>query len=398
MTKKKIIATLIASLFSILAYAAKPLATSPQSSPGTQATNPISAREKTAGEALKNIQVLKDVPVSNLIPTMQFISGSLGVSCEFCHQVGKFEKDVKKPKQTARSMITMTRAINEANFGGKQKVTCNTCHQGNIHPGGIPHTWEKTPEQAAEYRKELAAVTPPGTESPFSALSATPPAPAEPVAPLPDVDKVLADYRRAVGAPIRSIHMVGTVRVDYLISTTPVEVDAVYPDKFFSQTPFAGQQIMNGSHGWFVTAQRKIDLTPGQLQGTRDTMRLLAAAVKISDAAVPRKVVGTEKIGGHTLYVVESKLPNQTDKSYFDVGTGLLYKTRTESPTALGILVTEVVFEDYRDIGGARLPYKISLLFLEDNFIYQFSEIQTNITVDPAKFEPPAAAPPLVPK
>ena len=61
-------------------------------------------------------------------------------------------------------------------------------------------------------------------------------------------------------------------------------------------------------------------------------------------------------------------------------------------------MVTEVVFEDYRDTGGARLPYKISRLFMEDNFIYKFSKIQTDIRLDPAKFEPPAATPPPVPK
>jgi hypothetical protein len=258
----------------------------------------------------------------------------------------------------------------------------------------MPHTWEKTPEQAAEYRRELAAVTPPGTESPNSALPAKAPtqAPAESAAPLPDADKVLADYRRAVGNPVRSIHMVGTKLVDYTGNTSAIEIHAVYPDKFLAQAPFAGhdsQQIMNGNHGWFVTAQGKNELTAGQLQGTRDVMALFAA-VKISDTAIPRKVIGTEKIGGRTYYVVESKLPKQTDKSYFDVGTGLLYKTRTESPTALGVMVTELVFEDYRDTGGTRLPYKISRMFMEDNFIYKFSEIQTNITIDPAKFEPPA--------
>ena len=34
---------------------------------------------KTAGQQYKNIQVLKGVPASQLIPTMQFITASLGV-------------------------------------------------------------------------------------------------------------------------------------------------------------------------------------------------------------------------------------------------------------------------------------------------------------------------------
>jgi len=61
-----------------------------------------STSAKTAGEAYKNIQVLKDAPAEQLVPAMQFISASLGVGCDHCHVQGAFEKDDKKGKQTAR--------------------------------------------------------------------------------------------------------------------------------------------------------------------------------------------------------------------------------------------------------------------------------------------------------
>src|SRR5436305_4933305 len=67
---------------------------------------------KRADEQFKNIQVLKEIPADSLLPAMQFISASLGVECEFCHVQGAFEKDDKKPKQTARRMIEMMSAIN----------------------------------------------------------------------------------------------------------------------------------------------------------------------------------------------------------------------------------------------------------------------------------------------
>src|SRR5512139_1862228 len=40
---------------------------------------------KKASEQFKNIQVLKDVPADQLIPTMQFMAASLGVGCDLCH-------------------------------------------------------------------------------------------------------------------------------------------------------------------------------------------------------------------------------------------------------------------------------------------------------------------------
>src|SRR5690242_4274328 len=68
----------------------------------TGTTSPV---EKKAEEQFKNIQTLKGIPADQLIPSMQFISASLGVECDFCHVQGAFDKDDKKPKQTARKMM-----------------------------------------------------------------------------------------------------------------------------------------------------------------------------------------------------------------------------------------------------------------------------------------------------
>lgn len=80
------------------------------------ATQGTTVGPKTAVQQFKNIQVLKDIPADQLIPAMQFISASLGVECEFCHVEGAFEKDDKKPKQTARVMVGMMFTINQDNF------------------------------------------------------------------------------------------------------------------------------------------------------------------------------------------------------------------------------------------------------------------------------------------
>src|SRR5207245_6371846 len=95
-------------------------------------------RERSAAEAYQNIQVLKDIPAEQLIPAMQFITYSLGVECSFCHVEGAFEKDDKKPKQTARKMMQMMFAINHDNFEGKREVTCYSCHRGSSHPLSTP--------------------------------------------------------------------------------------------------------------------------------------------------------------------------------------------------------------------------------------------------------------------
>jgi hypothetical protein len=119
------------------------------------------SEQKTADQAFKNIEVLKGVPAEQLIPSMQFINASLGVECEFCHVLGAFEKDDKKPKARARKMMEMMFAINKDNFDGQREVTCYSCHRGASKPQTIPAIMaEETPPAAANAEKTTAPALP----------------------------------------------------------------------------------------------------------------------------------------------------------------------------------------------------------------------------------------------
>src|SRR3989442_12816194 len=85
-----------------------------------------------AEAAFKDIKQLQGTPADQLIPTMQFFEGSLGVGCNFCHLP---DRAADTPvKTTARQMIQMVKAINKDNFKGQRTVTCNTCHRGQAEP------------------------------------------------------------------------------------------------------------------------------------------------------------------------------------------------------------------------------------------------------------------------
>jgi hypothetical protein len=96
----------------------------------------LAQEQKTAAQQFKNIQVLKDIPAEQLIPTMQFISASLGVECDFCHVEHQMDKDDKKEKGYAREMMKMEFEIDKGHFNGEMEVTCYTCHRGSAHPVG----------------------------------------------------------------------------------------------------------------------------------------------------------------------------------------------------------------------------------------------------------------------
>ncbi|HSF25090.1 MAG TPA: photosynthetic reaction center cytochrome c subunit family protein [Blastocatellia bacterium] len=94
---------------------------------------PGSSREERAEQKYKNIQLLKGLPSDRLMNVMFAFKASLGVDCTYCHIKDQFEKDDKPPKQVARKMITLVRDTN-GKLGGAARVTCFTCHRGQIRP------------------------------------------------------------------------------------------------------------------------------------------------------------------------------------------------------------------------------------------------------------------------
>jgi Photosynthetic reaction centre cytochrome C subunit len=134
--------------------------------------------KRTAEQVYKNIQALKGIPASQLKPTMAFIAGSLGVSCEHCHS-NPWESDLKPAKQIARQHIQMTQSINNKSFGGRMVITCNSCHQGQLVPPSIPSL-----AQAAWLKSENQVEAGPSSDA------------------LPTVEQVFGKYFQAVGGKL----------------------------------------------------------------------------------------------------------------------------------------------------------------------------------------------------
>ena len=94
-------------------------------------------------KVFKNVQVLKGITVDEFMGTMGVYTTSLSLCCGNCH-VGagtsnpKWEDDSNPRKRMARTMTQMVQNINKTNFGGRQVVTCWTCHRGQLSPSVTP--------------------------------------------------------------------------------------------------------------------------------------------------------------------------------------------------------------------------------------------------------------------
>lgn len=94
---------------------------------------PPGNREERTEQKYKNIQMLKGLPAERLMSVMFAFKAALGVDCTHCHIKDQWEKDDRPAKQIARKMITLTRDAN-AKLGGVGRVTCFTCHRGQVRP------------------------------------------------------------------------------------------------------------------------------------------------------------------------------------------------------------------------------------------------------------------------
>src|SRR5215831_7125350 len=103
----------------------------------------IAGKEKQSSATVyKNVQILAGVPAENLLRIMDVgFSRSLGVSCQYCHVPGMWERDDKAPKHTARDMWRMTHTINDDLLQKMEYlkdraavVNCTACHRGQVKP------------------------------------------------------------------------------------------------------------------------------------------------------------------------------------------------------------------------------------------------------------------------
>ena len=345
-----------------------------------------SAAPKKAEEQFKNIQVLKGMPADELFPTMQFITASLGVECEFCHVHGAFDKDDKKPKQIARKMMEMMFAINKDNFEGHREVTCYSCHRGSAHPVAIPAV------MTAEMKETTGM---PHAEPEIDKQ--------EPQKSLPSSDQLIDKFIQAVGGAsaidkISSRVMKGTI--DFGGRSLPIDIYDKAPDKriSFTHMPEGGDSVtaFNGHEGWLGFPGR-----PARDMHGSD----LEAAAMDADLQFPThlkqmvnqaKVRGPEKIGDHDAFEVigqpEGKPPLHL---YFDKDSGLLVRLVRYGDTALGLLPTQIDLADYREADGVKVPYRWTLARPSGRFTIQVSEMKQNVPVDDAKFvKPPEPAAP----
>jgi hypothetical protein len=337
----------------------------------------------TVEQADKNIKVLNGMPESQLIPTMKFITVSLGVSCDYCHvsRNGQLDTpaDDKKTKRTARAMMKMVLQANNTTFHGNPLVSCYTCHRGQPVPQNFPNL-----------PVALKSMPPTGA-GPVPSASATP--------ALPTADEILNKYTDAIGGraaidKIKSAVIQGSV-ANASGSTGTFEADQVAPDKGYDTvTTQRGTRlrVLNQRNGWEKNALGVNALVGQQVQDAKLSLALFGN-LKLKDQFSKFKVAGKDKIDNHDVYVVNATRTDQKrERLYFDSENGLLLRRIAETSTMIGILPEETDFDDYRDVEGVKLPTTMRLSAADTQnptSTRKIDKVEFNVPVDDSRFSKP---------
>jgi photosynthetic reaction center cytochrome c subunit len=346
---------------------------------GAHAKNPQPASGKTAAQEFKNIRVLKEVPADQIIPAMQFISASLGVECEYCHVEHAFDKDDKKPKKIARSMMEMMVNINKENFENHREVTCYSCHRGAVKPVSVPiiSAEEKVPGPPTKEAEK---------------------------AEFPKPEALLGKYLDVVGGADALSKITSRVQkgsVNAFGGLQPFEVYSKAPFMRFATVHLKNMDsttAYDGKNGWMSVPGRVRPMNAQESEGARMDADI-ALPAHLSSMFSKLETQQGETIDGHaTWQVIGSREGKPPVRLFLDQQSGLLLRIVRYTDSPLGLNPLQIDFADYRDSGGVNIPFRWTQSRPGNHFTVQIESSEVNVPLDDAKFAPPSQPPAAAPK
>jgi photosynthetic reaction center cytochrome c subunit len=351
-----------------------------------QAGAPTAAQSQMAADQVfKNVTVLRGIPVDEFMGTMGVFSAALGFSCEDCHTASSndwanYAKDVSPRKTMARQMVTMMQGINKQYFGGRQVVSCFTCHRGSNRP-------------KVTASLDILYGAPPPDELDVLVLPANPGG--------PTAVQILDKYIAAVGGAQRAAALTSFVAKGMYSGygpegfPRPVEIYAKAPNQRSARVvdPESGDNIttFNGTAGWVSAPFKPIDvleLHGAELDSARADAELLFPA-KVKTALMGMRT-SNDFIDDRTVLVVQGNKGAAIVTLYFDEETGLLTRQVRSTPSPVGRLPVRIDYSDYRDVNGLKMPFKWQLKWLDGRSNFEIEGYQTNVAIDAARFNRPA--------
>ncbi len=348
------------------------------------------AKPLLAGEAFKNVPALKNLPVDDFMATMGIMSAALAFDCSDCHKGAGTEKvdwafDTPR-KITARRMVNMVTTINRDQFRGRQVVTCWTCHRGRDRPVVTP-TLDYVYGTPTVEQDDLFFVSTPG---------------------MPSADSILDKYVEAMGGAQKLSEVTSFVATGKSVfyggfgGAGQVRIFAKAPDRRttiieFKDAPGRGDstRTFDGTTGWMKTPMSVLGeyrLSGAESDGARlDALMSFPGQIKRNFTKL--RVGPPSTVHNKPVNVIQGEGPRGLVATlFFDRQSGLLLRYIRYSASPIGRMPTQVDYDDYRDVGGIKMPFKWTFAWLDGRDEIELTDVQKNVSIDDARFGRPSGA------
>ena len=341
-------------------------------------------RPPLAEEVFKNVQVLRGIPVNEFMGTMGIFSAALGMSCEDCHRSGDSSwanYAAESPrKQMARAMVTMMAAINKTHFGGRQAVTCFSCHRGADRP-------KATPNLATLYGA-------PPPEDPRDVIEQAPAAPA--------ADAVFDKYLTAVGGAARAAALTSFAATGTSTGygpdsePRPFELAAKAPNQRAADralrrpatAPPCSTAAAAGSPR--RTARWRCWRWAAPTSTACASMR--SSRFRPGSSRSPASGAPAPPRSSTIARCRRCRAPGAAARWSRCTSTpspGCWCGRSATLPSPVGRLPTQVDYADYREVAGVKLPFRWTVTWLDGRDTVELKDVRPNVAVDAGRFGRP---------
>lgn len=222
-----------------------------------------------------------------------------------------------------------------------------------------------------------------------------------PTAKLPTAQEIIAKYVQAIGGKavnekFKTRMMKGTLEFAPVGIKGTFETYAAAPDKGYNKSNLEGiGELIEGFDGmtaWSMNPIQGNRVKEGEELLQTKLINNFYLTTNLEKLYPKMEVKGTEKVGDKDAYVVIAT-PNglAAETFYFDVKSGLLVRADMTVVSPEGKIPAKTFYEDYRDVDGVKLPYKLRAVLPQFEIITTITEIKNDVKIEDGLFAKPKA-------
>jgi hypothetical protein len=250
-----------------------------------------------------------------------------------------------------------------------------------------------SPTNIAMVREKLA-----GTDAADNGASAA----AKADAPIPSLKEILTRAEKSMGGSdawkkSNTVMMKGVLQSEDSSAFVAIEIYKKAPDKSLLKMKLPQdmemREVCDGKAAWMEDPRGGYHEFKGAELESRLKRSQFSEQAKMILLAATGKVLGADKIGLHSVYVVEySSQKNETTKLYFDEESGLALRSEETLAKPDGSFTTRLDMDDYRDVDGMMVPFRMKRTEKGSVIKIKLTQVKNNFPIDDEMFVKPVSA------